>query len=448
MDLKNVKISYEKVFRIVYIIGIFIFFFLWAYVQPYDASPDEDMRFQIPNYIYKFGKLPHGGNPVIRNTMWGTSYGFTPILSYIISAGFMKLTSLFTLDKFTLVMSARMVSVIFGTLTVWLTMKISDKLFNKEYQKVFILLVTTLPQFVFINSYVNTDAIAMFSVAFIIYMWITAWEDNWSYKSCILLGIAISFCAQSYYNAYGFILCSVFIYIIYYAFFADKDVRWKEFFKKGLVIIGVVFICTGWWFIRNYIIYDGDILGLKTCNYYGELYGIDELKPSKILTPKREGESIWGMLKGGWIESTFISFIGVFGHMDIVIPYKIYYFYVLIFAAGFTGCLFRVMELFAIRKNGEWIKTGFFNWIMLISGIIPILISIYYSYTSDYQPQGRYVMPMLFSLMYFTTLGIEKWLGFFKKYKCFCRIVRFTFCVILVGIVLFCFFKVFMPYYR
>ena len=50
--------------------------------------------------------------------------------------------------------------------------------------------------------------------------------------------------------------------------------------------------------------------------------------------------------------------------------------------------------------------------------IIPIILTLYYSYYNDYQPQGRYIMPMLIPFMYFIILGIEKLIEkFIKKDK-------------------------------
>lgn len=37
--------------------------------------------------------------------------------------------------------------------------------------------------------------------------------------------------------------------------------RWKFLFSRGLVIAGITILLAGWWFVRNYVIYDGDILG-------------------------------------------------------------------------------------------------------------------------------------------------------------------------------------------
>ena len=48
-------------------------------------------------------------------------------------------------------------------------------------------------------------------ISIIIYLWILGLESNWKTKHCILLGLAVGFCALTYYNAYGYILCSALI---------------------------------------------------------------------------------------------------------------------------------------------------------------------------------------------------------------------------------------------
>ena len=94
MNKKN-----EKFWRIVFVLfllGLFGAFFLWSMMQPFGAPPDEKERFKIVEFIVKHGKLPHGGDPEILLYGWGFSYGFQPILSYIFSAGIVKVVSLFS----------------------------------------------------------------------------------------------------------------------------------------------------------------------------------------------------------------------------------------------------------------------------------------------------------------------------------------------------------------
>ena len=71
---------------------IFTLLILWALFQPFDTAPDEAMRYQIPEYIYKYHRLPDGRDELLRNPEWGISYGFGPQLAYICQAILMTIT--------------------------------------------------------------------------------------------------------------------------------------------------------------------------------------------------------------------------------------------------------------------------------------------------------------------------------------------------------------------
>lgn len=47
---------------------------------------------------------------------------------------------------------------------------------------------------------------------------------------------------------------------------------------------------------------------------------------------------------------------------------------------------------------------------MAVAMVIPAGLLVYYAYASDFQAQGRYMMPMVFPFLYFVTLGYENWL--------------------------------------
>lgn len=229
----------EKIVEILFLTGVFVFLLLWAVVQPFNASPDEAMKYQIVEYIMKHGTLPHGGNPEIRHELWGISYAFNPILPYIIGAVFGKITLLFTSAEMAPVIAARIVSVLFGTATAAITIKIGKALFQKEYARLFVVLVCFLPGAMFINSYINTDSIALFSTAWVVWCWVKAVKNSWSKGLCIELALALSVCALSYYNAYGFILCSVFFFAGSILFCEEKRWNYKKMFSLGFLIIAV-----------------------------------------------------------------------------------------------------------------------------------------------------------------------------------------------------------------
>ena len=66
----------------------------------------------------------------------------------------------------------------------------------------------------------------------------------------------------SYYNAYGWILCS----LAFAGYFAYKYKKYNDkHFWFQLLIIFIIAICTtAYFWIRNIIIYDGDMFGLKS----------------------------------------------------------------------------------------------------------------------------------------------------------------------------------------
>lgn len=410
---RNVFLLIEGTF----LLFLFIFYFMWAWHQPFNSAPDEKMRYDIPKYIYEHSSLPHGGDPEIRDENWGISYAFNPILSYIFSALFMKITSLFTTDSFALLISARTVSVICGVITAFFTIRISQKLLPSPFRPLFIVLVTLLPQMAYLASYVNTDAMAVTSTSIIIYMWILGLESNWNKKSCIGLAIGLALCSLSYYNAYGYILCSILLFVFSTLCMGEKKWDYQLMLKRGLLIAGIALFLAGWWFIRSYIIYDGDILGMSTSRKFSELYAADAFKPSNRVTYKSGGYSIIGMLfnKGGWIETTKFSFIGCFGYMERYLGVRTYDRYIYLIALGGIGVILNFIKLFIPRKNKCWCKENILNITLAVAMIIPVLLTIYYAYASDYQAQGRYVMPMIIPLMYFAMVGLQKVLDFFVK---------------------------------
>ena len=410
IKLKSPGIFDEKSRRrmdIFFVVFSFIVFATWAWLSLVQDAPDELMRFDVLNYMFKTGKIPRGNDPAITNPIWGFSYAFRPIHAHFLSVIFMKITSLFTLDGHIMLFSARLASCIYGAGTTFFSLKIARKLFSKKADMwVFICYVTFLPQMVYLNSYVNCDSFAIFASAIMIYMWILGMETKWDNKSCIGLGISLALCALSYVTAYGFLVCSFLFFCLSILLCGEKKWDWKLLIRKGLLVFGVFFIIAGWWFIRNAILYDGDFLGLKAQDIYAEDHAMDEFKPSLHWTLARGGlplSHMFGEYK--WHVSTYKSFIGVFKEFTVFLSDKIYGLYLVLFGFGIIGFILKIPSLFRIRKDGAWVESGFFNWAMLLAIIIPNYLNIYASYYIDYQPQGRYSIPMLLPFMYFITHG-------------------------------------------
>lgn len=428
----------EKYFKIGFIILAFVLALTWAIIQPNNDGPDEAMKMDICKYIAKHGSLPHGGDPEVRQPMWGISYGFTPILSYIFAGIFIKIAKVFTQDIHVIYIAGRLVSVICYTLMCMVNIKIAEKLFKNIYYKwSFIILSCMLPQLIFLGSYINNDSLALFSISIIIYSWIIGLEKKWNIRSCIILSIGLALCALSYYNAYGYILTSAILFIASY--FINKTennkIDIKNMFKKGFLIVGITFLLCGWWFIRSAIIYNGDFLGLRTTEEYAQKYAIEELKPSNRDTDQNSNRSLKYMLVNRqWIRSTVKSFIAMFGPMRFQMGTKFYMLYLTIFTVGILGYIANFYKFKHIKDMKENKNKGLLEIIFGINIIIPIILSIYYSYCSDFQPQGRYIMPIVMPFMYFVVSGLENIIEKFIKNEKIKKIVQYT--IIFVGILL------------
>lgn len=466
----------ETYFEYGFIAFLFIFTFLWAAIQPFNASPDEQMRYDIIEYICAHGRLPHGGDPEIRNEIWGISYAFNPIISYMISALFVKITSLFTTEGTALILAARLVNVLFTTGTGCLVLKIANRLFQEKEEKwLFTILITMLPGFLFVGSYVNNDAMAIFSTAWICYSWVRYLEEGWSVRNCIWLGIGLSLCFLSYYNAYGWILVS-FLFFTFTALFCEgKPWNFSHWLKRGILVAAVALMLAGWWFVRNALLYHGDILGMKTSSQYAQQYAQEGFKPSERLTPKRQGYSVWGMMwihpgtwQHNWLITVLVSFVGTFGYMTIFMPYTMSKIYWLVYIAGGAGILFSLrmfgfhriyawntataiggtnVKVKSLAITKAWDKERIFNLAMLAAAIIPPILLLQYSWASDFQAQGRYILPMLLPMMYFITKGYETMLNRWVKKETIRKWCYRVLSILIVALTLYTFAGTFYPAY-
>lgn len=436
--------KHKTLLKTIFLICIFTYYLIWTVSQPYNSCPDEFMKWDICKYIYENNTIPHGGDEAIRNEMWGISYAFQPIFTYMIGAVFMKIMAIFTTNEFALVVAARLVSTISMTAVIYFAMKISEKLFKGIYKYLFVAFIAFQPIMPFLASYINNDSTALLATTIIIYLWILGLESNWKNKHCILLGIILGFCALTYFNAYGYILCSIILCLV--SVISNK-MKLKDIIQKVLIVAICAFLIAGWWFIRNAVIYNGDFLGVQTQNEYGDKYALDEYKPSTRLTFQKQNIGIFNMIfKYSWLDTTLRSFIGIFGYNSIVMSYKIYNIYFLVWLISIIGCIIQFKKLFIYNKKEK--NKYILNYIFVLSIIIPILLSIIYSYMSDFQPQGRYIVGIIVPFTYFVVSGIKGILEKIIKNEKIRRIIIVLLIMLLIVITLKALFNYVIPAYK
>lgn len=364
--------------------------------------------------------------------LWGFSYAAYPYLMSIFSSIIMFIVGIFNDSSTMLYIAARMSSVIVATINAYYAIKLGKIVFkSKQAQLVCTTIIALLPQIVYLSSYHNNDILGLCMTTAIIYYWFEGVNTQWSFRTCIPFGICLGICLLSYYNAYGVLLASLFVY---FGSFIVKRNEWqlslKEITIRTLILGILIVLIAGWWFVFAYIYNNGDFLGLNITKQYGNIYAVDYLKPVNKSFPLKEGMSLFEMLfDNEWIKSTYYSLIGVFSHMSILLDEYIYIIILAVFCLSIIGCLIGVNKNIFSKMNIIYI----FSCIIVV--FVPVILSIYRSYTFDFQAQGRYIITIIpvVALIFGIGLGrIDKYLKKIKVFKYFNLEVLFSIFMIVI----------------
>lgn len=386
--------------------------------QPFGSPPDEADRLLIPKYIMENNSLPNGYDESIRIRSYGFSYAFQPILPYIIQGYAMRLEGMFVGTWPAMFYAARSVNFLFGLIMAVFVLLLGRQWFHdRRFAWFFSFLVTFMPQAIFMHTYVNTDSCCLMSTAIMLYGLTRGLKEGFSWSSSVIMSVGIILCALSYYNAYGYILSCILLFIACFLTRREGKLHFegKRFLQMGCFISVLVLLGISWWFIRSAILYDGDFLGLRARDHCASLYAIPEVNPNTRITWRNQGYTVLQMLRqtNFWALSR-MSFIGMFGSMSISTSVWVYRFYRVLFAGGVILSFFIPLKytnlkekLFPKRK----ILEIFFHANMTFCMLMPLLLSIWYSYATDFQPQGRYLLPSLVPLGYYCVRGLEKLMG-------------------------------------
>lgn len=405
--------EYLSIQEKMYIIFCFLLCFAWSCVFLNDGyGPDEVMRFAIPKYIYETGTLPKGWEPSLINDIWGFSYGFFLSLPYLTSALFMKIASFIAKPDYPLLIAARFSSVLSYTGIAFYAVRIGKKALSHQAKWVFVFLMTLTPQIVFLGTYTNLDSFALFTVMMLLDAWIDCMDTDWNRRSSVKLGLAMGLCFLSYHFAYGYIVGSFLLYCFWYVKH-HSTVSFSRFLRNGFLVLGIVFLISGWVFIRNGILYDGDVFAFRIRQIYGEKYAAPGFKPSQHITPLKEGYSILGMLRNtDWIGLTLKSAVSMLGYMVIVADPWVYRgFAVLYLVGGACG----MIHVFPKHTKDLCSDRTLLLLASLIASLVTLGLSLYYSWAVDYQAQGRYVLYAMPPVALIVSRGLE-WLA--EKISC------------------------------
>lgn len=403
--VRKASLHTDRLLFAVYIAGYLIAAFFLAFAQP-DADgglqvfgpPDESSRFLIPQFICENGYLPTGFEDAVRVEGYNISYAFHPILPYIIMGYLMRILRAAGVPAEALLYAARSVNVLSGLAFAVVLYLLAGRLFQKSpFRWLFCFGVLYLPQQLFVHTYVNTDSMCMLSIAIIIYALVRLYEDGPDRRNAALLATGVTVLLQTYYNAYGYVVSAALLYVLYFVRRdgdGTKRLNMRECMKHAWPVLLFVLVFAGWWFVREAILLDGDFTGIATNA---------RLRKTVLLTPAEEGIGLIELFRTRPVLRLVTeSFIARFGSMSIIASPQYYFVYELYLAAGL---LLSVPYLAGKRTAGARRKR--FAACMALAVLLNVVLWVYYLYWSDYQPQGRYLLPSLIPLYYAVTRGYE-----------------------------------------
>ena len=352
--------------------------------------PDEYARFILTDYIFRTGTLPKGNEPEIMIPGWGFSYALRPYLTSLIGAVLMKLASVITDDANVLITMSRIPSITAATITCYFCLKTGNEIFKKRIASFSFAAITCfIPQVLFCGMYLNNDSMSLAAVSMGLFFLVRGHKFHWDKVSCIGLSASFVLCLLSYYTVCLWIAFACGFCVI--SCMADKTIDYKfSYIIKRSVFIAIITIClSGFFFIRNAILHNGDFLGIES----EKISRLEMIEQGQQLIQYLPGNTFFNSIadmlsthKSGWTILTLRSLIAYFGYLDSPIPLIQYGEYYALFI--FTIIIFAII---LIQKKLNRLSSMVFINLTLSSSSV-IMLSAIQSFYRDYQPQGRYII--------------------------------------------------------
>lgn len=385
----------EEDFIPILFVSVFSLIIVMAATSTENIHPDEYVHLDAAQY-YKTNWLPPVvDDPDIRHTY--SVYGVSRLNSYEISYFFTgKLAQLISSFKLSKQLNLRMFNVLlFGLLLLYIL----------RYQRARLMAVPLLisPQLWYVFSYCNSDAFAL-AISFIVACQVATPDSvlnrylsgNEKKTNVFVILLFGCFCAALFLLKKNYLFFVIFLagYLTWRALFLmDKSTR-KLFFKRLFIIVFVGLSLTGIRMGSDYAINGFDraekvmqIKGELAAPLYNPATPLE--KKHSFLYRKSRGESLEKIIvQDRWFEKVFLSAFGMYGYFTASASDS-YYTAVRWVGVGFFT--FFVITIF-LRGGlaGNLLLSGF-----LVSAATLIAFSLYHSWTKDFQPQGRYLFPII-----------------------------------------------------
>lgn len=283
---------------------------------------------------------------------------------------------------------ARLVNLLFGALTVWLTWATALMIWPRRRALAAgsAAFVAFNPMFVYMSGAINNDIIAAAAGAAVVLACVRLLRDprGLAWRWGVVLGVLYGLALMSKFN-----LAAIIVVIeAAVTWVAWRKGQWRQWLAVNALIVGLAALLAGWWFVRNQVLY-GEPTGIERLT---ELWGVRDPRDSFGLAV-RELPYVWTSL---W---------GRFGYGQIPLPNSIYLGLLalaLVAVAGYVvGLARRSAEL---RAAAEPLALLALNVVVFFGVIFNYLL------VSPAGPMGRFFFPAISSFGILLFYGLSLWL--------------------------------------
>jgi len=402
-----------------FLASIFIMVTVMAVISKRNSHPDEYVHLQAAQYYTDHWLPPVIEDPDIRNTYsgYGASRLNTYEVYYFIGGKLKNIISLFHLPGY---LSFRLINVLFFSIILISTIKIPQT-------RVLAVPLLISPQIWYIFSYANGDALGLL-LSFIagsqvlipdsmLNSYLQRNDSSSNVIRLIFLAVLLTLLLLLKKNYLFFVAFLFFCLVLKIYRETDSNCR-RKMIKRLIALSMISFSLVGLRFGADYYVNGFDraakLKQVEEKFAYYEYNPTTELKDQHaLLFLKERGYSLkYVAFDAHWLEKTFRSFFGVYGYLSISAPANYYQ------LVRHVAILFFTFFFFSIVLRAGILNNLLFGSLLFLTALM-IGSSLIHSWISDFQPQGRYLMPfipmigLLFGLLkryihtYFNTIFVS-----------------------------------------
>ncbi len=360
----------------------------WIFLIPYNNAPDENTHFKYSvEFILTHHRLPVWGvDDLDRFRHALSSHNQMPALNYVAAAAAAHAGHFFFgLETF---QGARLASLFWGLVflnSLFLAIRLVT---DSPYLATIVTAAFAfIPQVLFSFCYVNADAFSLGIAALLAYTLARFWKTP-SAIALVMVGLAGGLLFSAKYNFFIYVpfAAAAFGYLAY-----RGQLAWATVFRIFLAVACGAILVSGFWYARNYWLYGTPMPLLLGEEHLAKLGVVREVVP---INRGLSFASLLWLVHQKFFATTFASFFGLFGYMDVGLPPAVY--------IALRILIPGLVILFLIELVATHDRPAQAAAVWLGALVLAVLgLHVWTCLHNDFQPQGRYHYAILAPLAMF-----------------------------------------------